>query len=431
MPAEDPAPQRHVFVMQKHNATRLHYDLRLELDGVLKSWAVPKGASYDQKVKALAMQTEDHPLEYASFEGVIPKGNYGAGEMIVWDAGHMEWLEDPHAGFAKGKLLFELHGHKLKGKWTLVKIKKAETEWLLIKERDSLEGPRDTPLPEDSVLSGRTIEDLQRGTNPADPIMAALAALGVAAPERKLFAKDITLMLATSASKPFSTKGWLYELKYDGYRMLAERDGETVRLLSRNGNDYTAAFPDIVTAILALPHQRFIIDGEVVVQDAAGMPRFQLLQKRARFNNPGAIANHAASLPATLYAFDLLSFDVYDVRSVPLIERKRLLRMMLPTAGTIRFSEHVEERGIDFFGAAEAMGLEGMVAKKADSLYRGGRSTDWMKVRAHKSGDFVIVGFKESSRGPRVRVVPRRRAPRRRTDVRGLRGNRRHAGNDR
>jgi bifunctional non-homologous end joining protein LigD len=391
----DAQSERLVYVMQKHNATRLHYDLRLEVDGVLKSWAVPKGPSYDQSVKALAMHVEDHPLEYAQFEGVIPKGNYGAGEMIVWDRGHVVWLEDPHAGFVKGKLLFELHGHKLRGKWTLVKIKKAETEWLLIKERDSLEG-KGRELPEESVLSGLTIEDLREGRDLSAPIIAALKELRV--PAKELRASDVTLMLATSEAKPFSRAGWLYELKYDGYRMLVERDGDAVRLLSRNGNDLTSSFPDIVAAVAALPHRRFILDGEVVVQVAGGLPRFQLLQKRARVSNPGEIAHYARTLPATLYAFDLLSFAGHDMRGVALRDRKRLLAMVLPSVGTLRYSEHVEERGIDFFAAAEAMGLEGMVAKKADSPYRGGRATEWVKVRASRSGDFVIAGFKKSSR---------------------------------
>lgn len=227
-------------------------------------------------------------------------------------------------------------------------------------------------------------------------IVAALRK--VRAPERAVAARDVTLMLASSAGKAFSSAGWLFELKYDGYRMLVERRGGTVRLLSRNGKDLTASFPDIVEAVSSLPHDRFIIDGEVVVQDANGMPRFQLLQKRARFNNSRESPKHAAELPATLYAFDLIAFDDFDVRPIPQIERKRLLRMMLPeVAGTVRYSEHVEERGVDFFAAAEAMGLEGMVAKKSDAPYRGGRSTDWMKVRAHRSGDFVIVGFKTSS----------------------------------
>ncbi|MEO5511666.1 MAG: DNA ligase D [Longimicrobiales bacterium] len=392
----DDASERLVYVMQKHNATRLHYDLRLEVDGVLKSWAVPKGPSYDQSVKALAMQTEDHPLEYAQFEGVIPKGNYGAGEMIVWDRGHVVWLEEPHAGFAKGKLLFELYGHKLRGRWTLVKIKKAETEWLLIKERDSLEGKGLAPLPEESVLSGLTIEDLHEGRDVSAPIIAELEGLG--APEQELRGPDVTLMLASSAAKPFSRAGWLYELKYDGYRMLIERDGESVRLLSRNGNDLTSSFPDIVAAVAALPHRRFIMDGEVVVQDAGGLPRFQLLQKRARVSNPGEVAHYSRALPATMYAFDMLSYAGHDMRSLALRDRKRLLAMVLPSVGTLRYSEHVEERGVDFFAAAEAMGLEGMVAKKADSPYRGGRATEWVKVRASRSGDFVIAGFKKSAR---------------------------------
>jgi bifunctional non-homologous end joining protein LigD len=230
----------------------------------------------------------------------------------------------------------------------------------------------------------------------AEQIVEMLHALD--APHAEIRAGDVTLMLATSASKPFSTKGWIYELKYDGYRMVAERDGDTVRLLSRNGNDLTGGFPEVVRAMKDLPFRRFIFDGEVVVQDDTGMPRFQLLQKRARYGNARQASSYAETLPATLYAFDLIAFDDFDVRAVPLIERKKLLRMMLPSTGTIRFSEHVEERGTDFFAAAETMGLEGMVAKKADSLYRGGRSTDWMKVRAHRSGDFAIVGFKASTR---------------------------------
>jgi bifunctional non-homologous end joining protein LigD len=382
--------------MQKHSATRLHYDLRLELDGVLKSWAVPKGPSYDQADKVLAVQTEDHPLEYADFEGVIPKGNYGAGEMIVWDRGTFEWVEDPHAGFAKGKLLFALHGHKLRGRWTLVKIKKAEVEWLLIKERDGLQGAGKPPLPDDSVLSGRTIEDLKTGADAAAPLRAALAEAG--APAKSINASNVGLMLATGATKPFSSPDWVYELKYDGYRMLVERDGDSVRMLSRNGNDLAAGFPDIEAAVLALPFRRFIIDGEVVVQDDAGLPRFQLLQKRARVSNSREIERYAHELPATLYAFDFIAFDDFDARPLPLRTRKELLRTLLPSAGTLRYSEHVYERGVDFFAAAEAMGLEGMVAKRADAPYRGGRSSDWVKVRAHRTGDFAIVGFKKSSR---------------------------------
>jgi bifunctional non-homologous end joining protein LigD len=396
MPRRDDAAPL-VYVMQKHNARRLHYDLRLELDGVLKSWAVPNGPSYDQAVKSLAVQTEDHPVEYAQFEGVIPKGNYGAGEMIVWDRGTLTWLEDPHAGFAKGKLLFELRGHKLRGKWTLVKIKKGEKEWLLIKERDALEGPNRAPLPDDSILSGRTIEDLAAGRSATDTIIARVRESG--APKRDVDAADVTLMLATSAARASSTAGWLYEMKYDGYRMLVERKGDDVRLLSRNGNELTASFPDIVSAVMALPHDDFIVDGEVVVQDAAGMPRFQLLQKRARVSSTREIPRYAALLPATLYAFDMIAFGGHDVRPLPLVERKELLRMLLPSTGTLRYSEHVADRGIDFFKAAEAMGLEGMVGKKADAPYRGGRSTDWVKVRAHRSGDFVIAGFKKSSTG--------------------------------
>src|SRR5687768_10457919 len=231
-----------LFVVHQHAARRLHFDLRLEMEGVLRSWAVPKGPSYDTAEKRLAVQVEDHPLEYGDFEGIIPAGNYGAGAVIVWDRG--EWIPqgDPLEGLAKGKLLFELRGYKLHGMWTLVKIKKSEKDWLLIKERDGWATTEPEPLPEQSVLSGLTVEELAAGHTPATRIIAELDRLR--APARRVNARDVELMLAEARDDAFSKTGWVFEPKLDGYRVLATQDATAPGLRSRNGNDLTPAFPD-------------------------------------------------------------------------------------------------------------------------------------------------------------------------------------------
>ncbi len=227
-----------LFVVHKHAARRLHFDLRLEMDGVLRSWAVPKGPSYDTADKRLAVMVEDHPLEYGDFEGRIPDGNYGAGAVIVWDRGRWLPVEDPVAGLEKGKLLFELRGHKLHGLWTLVKLKKGDNEWLFIKERDSYAGSSVPQPPEESVLSGLTVEDLKAGRTPGDGIRAELERLG--APQRNVPAETAPLMLAESRDAPFTDPAWVFELKLDGYRLLASAGP---RLFSRNGNDLSQLLP--------------------------------------------------------------------------------------------------------------------------------------------------------------------------------------------
>lgn len=384
-----------LYVMQKHAARNLHYDLRLELDGVLKSWAVPKDPSYDQKVKRAAFMTEDHPVEYATFEGVIPKDNYGAGPVIVWDTGTWVPLEDPHAGFAKGKLLFELRGHRMRGRWTLVKVKRGENEWLLIKERDALEGADRDTFTHDSILTGRTLDQLRDGDDVAAPIRAALD--GLPAKRRTLHARDVKVMLAETRRDAFDDPAWVFELKYDGYRVIAGYEPAAgVVLLSRNGNDLTAAFPEVAEAAARLPFERFVIDGEVVVHDDVGLPSFQRLQQRARLRRAPDVRRAMVELPATLYVFDLLAFDDLDLRPLPLIERKRLLRMLLPSTGTLRYSDHVEGAGVAFYDVAERMQLEGIIAKRADAPYRSGRSRDWLKIRASRTDDFVIIGLKAS-----------------------------------
>ncbi|MEP7344196.1 MAG: DNA ligase D [Gemmatimonadaceae bacterium] len=380
-----------LFVVHKHAARQLHFDLRLEMDGVLRSWAVPKGPSYDQNDKRLAVLVEDHPLEYGDFEGVIPDGNYGAGGVIVWDRGEWVALEDPREGLEKGKLLFELKGYKLHGKWTLVKIKKTEKEWLLIKERDAwLKSPGDQ-FPEESVLSGLTVEEVKAGKSPSKSVRQVLEQLDV--PRTIVPPKSIELMLADTRETAFTDPAWVFELKLDGYRLLAAKSHHDVLLLSRNGNDYTEVFPEIARAIAAIPVDRCVLDGEVVVLDPTGKPSFSRLQQRGALTNTVDIRRTAVELPATYFSFDLIAFEDFDVRSLPLLKRKELLAQVLPSLGPVRYLDHVEGQGEAFLAQVVVMGLEGIIAKKSDVPYRGGRSPFWLKIKADQTGDFVIVGF--------------------------------------
>jgi bifunctional non-homologous end joining protein LigD len=383
------APGR-LFVVHKHAARQLHFDLRLEMDGVLRSWAIPRGPSYDTSDKRLAVKVEDHPLEYGDFEGIIPQGNYGAGGVIVWDRGEWVPIEDWRQGLEKGKLLFELRGYKLRGRWTLVKIKKSERDWLLIKERDAWVRQPGDEFPEESVLSGLTVEEVKAGKGPAATVRRALEKS--AAPRQPVDPRTTDLMLAEPRDEAFTRDGWVFELKLDGYRLLAAKAGSDVLLLTRNGNDYTAVFPEIARAVAALPIERCILDGEVVVSDAEGRPSFPRLQQRGRLSAPIEIGRAAVELPATYYAFDLLSFEDFDVRSLPLTERKAFLIDLLPKLGPVRALDHIEREGDRFLDRVAEIGLEGVIAKRADSPYRGGRTDAWLKIKREKTGDFVIVG---------------------------------------
>ncbi|HTC25020.1 MAG TPA: DNA ligase D [Gemmatimonadales bacterium] len=380
-----------LFVVHKHAARHLHFDLRLEMEGVLRSWAVPKGPSLDPADKRLAVHVEDHPIEYGDFEGLIPEGNYGAGAVVLWDRGRWVPHGDPMEGLAKGKLLFELKGFKLRGMWTLVKIKKSERDWLLIKERDQYVRSPGTEFPEGSVLSGLTVEDLKAGNTPAEGVRRELANLR--APARPVKPDTVELMLAETTDKPFSRPGWVFELKLDGYRILAAKEGPLVRLLSRNGNDLASSFPEIVRAVSALPSDRVVLDGEIVTPDDAGRPSFQRLQGRARLRRSLDVRRAAVETPATFYAFDLIGFEEFDLRSLPLFRRKALLERIVPPAGVVRYLEHFERDGEALYERVQGLGLEGVVGKKADSPYRGGRSASWQKVRTRKTDEFVVVGF--------------------------------------
>lgn len=385
-----------IFVVQKHAARNLHWDLRLELDGVLLSWAVPKGPSPNQADKRLAMMTEDHPLEYAEFEGVIPEGEYGAGAMIVWDRGVWTPIEDPHEGLEKGKLLFELHGHKLMGKWTLVKTRQAPNSWLLIKERDAYLDPEKSTedYPDDSIYSGLTVDEFPHADEYAEGMAEEAAEAG--APEGIVRAREVDLVLASSQERPFSREGWVFEIKYDGYRLLAERSGREAFLRSRKGHDLTATFPEIARAVKGLPYEGLVLDGEVVVNGPDGMPSFSKLQRRGRILNKADALRASVELPAVFHVFDLLGVEGRDLRPLPLLERKRILEKLLPTVGPIRFVDHLPKEGELMYEHVQRLRLEGIVGKKADAPYKGGRSQSWVKVRTVHVDDFVVVGWKST-----------------------------------
>ena len=382
-----------VFVVHQHLASREHYDLRLEKDNVLLSWAVPKGFSFDPKDKRLAVQTEPHPIEYADFEGVIPSGNYGAGEMIIWDKGHWVEIPDPDYGLEKGKLKFELHGWKLRGLFTLIKTARGTREWLLFKKPDAYaSGAWVYDQDATSVVSGLTALELRQGSTRAADFRAELTRLNV--PRGRVEISETQVMLAETADGPFSDPAWLFELKYDGFRVLLSRDSDgRPRLFYRSGREATDAFPELARVLASQPYDNLIVDAEVVCLDHNARPDIHRLQKRVHRRRTIDLERAAVEYPATLYAFDILGFEDFDLRTLPLVERKRLLKLVLPSNGPLRYSDHVEERGEELFAQIKAMDLEGVMAKRASSSYQAGRSADWKKVVFDRTGDFVIVGF--------------------------------------
>jgi bifunctional non-homologous end joining protein LigD len=383
-----------LFAVQKHAARRLHYDLRLEMDGVLKSWAVPKGPSVHAEEKRLAVHVEDHPIEYADFEGVIPAGNYGAGAVIVWDRGWYRPVKDadPVAALARGKLEIELHGFKLRGRWTLARMSGKDKDWLLLKKKDAAVAVEElTQRYPQSVLSGLTVEEIADVEARRAAVRARLLALGAA--RREVSPREQPFMLATLAEKPFSKEGWLFEIKYDGVRVFASRRGDAVRLHGRSGLEVTGRYPEVVAALRALPLDRFLIDGEIVALDPDGKPSFQRLQSRMGLTNPRDVEHAAAQVPVVGVFFDCLTLDGYDLRRLPLHARKECLQLLLPPLGQIRYGDHVTTQGDAFFAAASESRLEGIVAKKASSVYSGGRSPDWIKIKCQQRQEFVIGGY--------------------------------------
>jgi bifunctional non-homologous end joining protein LigD len=402
------------FVIQKHAATRLHYDFRLEMEGVLRSWAVPKGPSLDPGEKRLAVHVEDHPLDYGGFEGIIPKGQYGGGTVLLWDHGTWYPEGDPVEAYRKGKLKFRLEGEKLHGRWNLVRMhgeKAGENKenWLLFKENDetAVPGSGDAIVQEypQSVTTGLSLEEIaadpervwqsnreekvkKTGTKRTSRTKATASSPLPGARKAKIPAR-IEPQLATLVSEPPRGAEWVHELKFDGYRILCElRDGK-VSAVTRGGKDWADRFGVVTRAVAGLPAREAVLDGEVAVLLPNGTTSFQALQNALGENG-------SANADMVYFAFDLLYLDGYDLRGVPLMERKQALARLLesqPAQGTIRFSDHVQGAGDEFYRHSCSYGLEGMISKRADLPYEGGRGKGWLKVKCLKRQEFVIVGF--------------------------------------
>ncbi len=458
------------FVVQKHRATRLHYDFRLEMEGVLKSWAVPKGPSLDPADKRLAMQVEDHPVSYFDFEGTIPAGNYGAGTVMVWDVGTWEPQGNASEMLHKGDLKFRLNGEKLKGDFALVHIKSRRsgtkgTEWLLIKHRDAYVQPDyDIDQYDYSVLTKRTMDQIAgdagsaewtssrkvsttggstkndwladsiakadakkakaakksatvknptlakearvghpqiatasavkknsaRGQAPAKEVGSSAARLGHKAP----MPRAIHPMLATLVDGPFDDPQWLYEIKWDGYRAIAFLDGGAVRLVSRNQNDLTAAYPELRSIGDSIQAHTAILDGEIVALDEQGGPSFSLMQQRTGIGAGGhRIQRTRDDVPVVYYVFDLLYLDGYNLMPAELEQRKELLASILAPGGLIRYSDHYVGNGKALFAAAAQRELEGIVAKRRGSQYLQKRSREWLKIKIVRRQECVIGGY--------------------------------------
>src|ERR1700691_6116119 len=397
------------FVVQKHAARRLHYDFRLEMEGVLRSWAVPKGPSMNPADKHLAVAVEDHPLEYGDFEGVIPPGNYGAGSVIVWDRGVYDVIDPPGDAadaVRKRKIDINLHGFKLNGAFTLVRTggrrnadPKDEKNWLLIKKRDQYATTQDVfEAHPRSVLSGLTIEELADAPAAERKLADSLSRKHLPELSSKLKYSDFPLTLAKTVDDPFDNDKWLFEIKYDGGRVLAIREGENTHLYARKGTDITNRYPEVVLALNSIALDRFVLDGEVVAQDEHGRPSFQLLQRRMHVNDARQIARLSLAVPVSYYVFDLLGFDRFDTRTLPLEERKRLLSELIHSEGPVRYCDHVIGRGKDFYAAISEHELEGVVAKLRDSPYRGTRTGDWLKIKRPLNELFVIGGYSDPDR---------------------------------
>jgi bifunctional non-homologous end joining protein LigD len=388
------------FVIHKHGARRLHFDLRLEIDGALKSWAVPKGPSVRPSEKRLAVHVEDHPIEYADFEGVIPPDNYGAGAVIVWDRGHYRLAKSGHPAeqLERGKLEIEFFGYKMRGLWTLARMSKTQKDWLLLKKPDSFAGEAElTERYPQSVFSGLTLEEMADVPGKLSALRERLQKLK--APQQSFSARRQPLMLATLKDRPFSGAEWLFEIKYDGVRVLAERDGDTIELYGRNETLITGRYSELREALKRLPVDRFVIDGEIVALDERGQPSFQKLQARMHLTSARDVERARAMAPVAGFFFDCLALEGYDLRSLPLLERKEWLKNFVPLLGQARYTDHIAEAGRAFFDAASERGLEGIVAKRRNSPYSGGRSRDWIKIKCQRRQEFVIGGYTDPQGG--------------------------------
>ncbi|MGK7393584.1 MAG: DNA ligase D [Candidatus Cyclobacteriaceae bacterium M3_2C_046] len=431
-----PSARKLKFVVQKHAASRLHYDFRLEMDGVLKSWAVPKGPSLNPADKRLAMQTEDHPFDYLDFEGIIPRDNYGAGTVIVWDQGHFEAMDGKTKkeqekyllqGLEKGSLKFKLNGERIKGEYALVRTpKRAENAWLLIKHRDQYAEEVDVLEQDTSVISGKTLDQMEvdedaphwsnnrsksskyvgsgnrQGEKSADPVNKTRGKVarntkklpafsetdlepilkGLDQKHRSEMPLDIEPMLATLVNKPVEGD-YIFEVKWDGFRALGYKDRDHVALRSRNNKSFNEKFYPVFDALKEWP-VNVVFDGEIVVLDKQGLPDFSALQNW-RSEADGRLV---------YYVFDLLWLEGYNLMDLPLAERRKILVQVIPAQDIIRLSDHFEISGKEFFNLIDKMGLEGIIAKKSQSTYQPGkRNKTWLKIKTEKQQEVVIGGY--------------------------------------
>jgi bifunctional non-homologous end joining protein LigD len=418
------ASKDNIFVVQKHAARRLHYDFRLALDGTLKSWAVTRGPSLDPEDKRLAVHVEDHPMDYARFEGIIPEGQYGGGTVMVWDFGTWKPIGDGRAGYRKGHLEFELNGKKMKGRWHLIRMKGRGDEkrenWLLIKGKDDEVGAGDILKKDKSVLSDRSMEQIASPSKGKPAVWQSKKKYGSvvkteaeklkpqpalksepksqAKAGRTALPSFIAPELATLVDKPPKADDWLHEMKFDGYRLYcAIKDGKC-RLMTRRGLDWTSKFPSLAAQLAKLPVKTAALDGEAVVLDEKGVSDFGRLQEALSDKHTEAVV---------LFAFDLLHLDGRDLRGLPLLERKAALKALLDRHGikakgqpAISYSEHFASDGEHFFQSACHMALEGIISKRANAAYVSGRNTDWVKTKCHQRQEFVIGGYTNRTNHP-------------------------------
>lgn len=369
---------KHLYVIQKHAASHLHYDFRIEMSGVLKSWAIPKGPSLNPQVKRLAVHVEDHPLDYGNFEGTIPKGEYGGGTVMLWDIGtwHPKDASMTKA-YQKGHLTFELKGKKLKGLWNLIRINNDNKNWLLIKIKDNTASDdlTDTILQKKplSVLTGKTMDQITHSIDIPDAVKSRLP-------------QTITPELATLVEKPPIGNDWLHEIKFDGYRLICVIKRKKIHLYTRNKNDWTKKFKSILKDLEGIEVENAIFDGEIVVLDENQRSNFQYLQNALKQNN---------SYHFIYYIFDLIYYNGLDLSKTPLIERKKILGKLFPSKnhGSIRYSDHILGKGDKIFKKSCKLMLEGIVSKNIYSHYISKRTTDWLKIKCFKRQEFVIGGY--------------------------------------
>jgi bifunctional non-homologous end joining protein LigD len=398
----------HRYLIQKHAARRLHYDFRLELDGVLKSWAVTRGPSLDPADKRLAVQVEDHPLEYGGFEGTIPKGEYGGGTVMLWDTGTWEPLGDAHRMLRDGRLHFRLHGKKLKGEWHLVRMRGGPREkranWLLIKSHDSAErrgdGDRFLKKKDRSVKTGRSLDEIaadksskqwssnRRGNGASKAESKPTKSARPLKPGKPAALPSfVPLQLTTRVKHPPNGEGWVHEIKFDGYRAEARLDRGKVRILTRSGLNWTDRFPGVAKAIAALPAKQAIVDGEIIATGEDGISNFARLQQ---------LLSEKRQVGVTYMVFDLMHLDGRDLRRLPLIERKTLLERLVRKAGPhIRYSEHFDSDADKIYRNACRMALEGLISKRVDDIYHSDHTRSWQKSKCRERQEFVIGGFTE------------------------------------